>query len=379
MKARHFFIRSVVLLCVTAFVTGSVSGISKAVRLSGIGLNMRQNIRYLVENGETVGETAATEALAAGYLESIFGENQQLVDRLKNLVHEGLSEAPSLNLGQVAAMMVTYRLSDERQVSNVCAYVMGSFPEGRRKVAMHRDGYFQQFVDNQLWNLGNTAISFMGRDMVLFADEAVVEEQQAIMESVFSGEIEKLVENISPPMYFSLVFPDPHRVLPPQLRNHVQAIVVKGMMSPYEGRLDVILLTPSPRSSSYVLAAIDDMKRVTEYSLKTKWKGVIVETAWGEHMENWWAYEALNASQSAVLEKEYNIVRIKSEFERKMVNVILKGVERMGRDVAQIRASKDYKLDPRLVQARLRGQRRGLYWSDAHASGPDWPIGPAED
>lgn len=352
----------------------------RAGRMAMIGADLHRKIRYLTENGETVGEQPAVEALSVDYLQSIFGDNEELLNKLKGLVQRGLSDAPSLNLGEVAAMMVTYHRDDEGGVRDVCAYVIGNFPAGRRKLGMHRDGYLRQQLDPRLWMMGNTAVSFVGRDMVLFAEEDVLETQQQIMESVFAGDIMYLVEQIDDPLYFSLVLPDPRRVIPSLLRNHVQAVVIKGFLAPDEGRLESIILTPSSKSAGYVLSNINDYKRLLEVSLRTKWKGVLKEREWGGIQNDmWWAYELANASETTTLERQYNIVRIRSNFERPMVNVVLKGIERMGRDVAGIRGTLAQKLDPRLVQARLKNSRSYGYWSKQHQWGPNWPIAPRED
>lgn len=351
----------------------------KGIRLAVIGADFRSQIRYLTENGETVGEKPALEALSTDYLQTIFGENKELLSKLQGLVQKGLSDTPSLSLGEVAAMMVTYRLADDGDVKDVCAYVIGDFPAGRRKMGFHRDGYLDQNLDPRLWAVGNTAVSFIGRDMILFAEENVLETQQKVIESVFSGDIMYLADLVQEPLYFSLVLPDPRRVVPSLLRNHIQAVVVKGHLSPEKGRFESIVLTPSSKSAGYVLANINDLKSMAEITMRTKWKGVEVENQWGGRMiETWWAHELANNMEQATLERQYNIVRIRMNFERPMVNVVLKGIERMGRDIAQMRATLDNKLDPRLVQARMRNQRIDGYWSKHHISGPDWPI-PAPD
>jgi hypothetical protein len=79
------------------------------------------------------------------------------------------------------------------------------------------------------------------------------------------------------------------------------------------------------------------------------------------------------------MEKEQNIVRLKSKYERTMVNATLKSIERMGRDLAQMQGSLEEKLDPRLVDARMRTTKPQHYWSEEHKWGPDWPIGDASN
>ena len=81
-----------------------------------------------------------------------------------------------------------------------------------------------------------------------------------------------------------------------------------------------------------------------------------------------------NTMQRTTLEKEQNIVRLRVNFERVMVNAALKSIERMGRDLAQMQGSMEERIDPRLVDARMRSQKPTHYWNDDHKWGPNWPI-----
>jgi len=344
-------------------------------RLLHVARDWKTELRYLIENGGTIGEVPASEAFEDGYLEAIFGGDPDLLSKLRGVISRGLAEDPTLSLGEVAAMIVTYHKDGESRIENVVAHVVGGFPLGQRKPGFHRDGYFASQIDPSLWNSGNSALGFLGRDIVLFADEAVANRQQGVLESVLTGNILPLVDMMSDkPLYFTAVFPDPRRVVPPQLRPHVQAFIMKGFLSPQEGGWEMIILTPRPESASYAMSIIYDMKLASQMALQSRWQGIVVDTAWGEQIPVWWAHEMANTIQRTTIEKEQNIVRLRVEFERIMVNAVLKSIERMGRDMAQMRGSLDEKLDPRLVDARLRTEKPLHYWSDPHKWGPDWPI-----
>ena len=101
---------------------------------------------------------------------------------------------------------------------------------------------------------------------------------------------------------------------------------------------------------------------------------MIAETPWGPSVGSWWAYELANTVETMTMEKEQNIVRMKSNYERVMVNVMLKCMERFGRDLAQMRGSLEERLDPRLVDARMKTRKPLHYWSEEHKWGPNWPI-----
>jgi hypothetical protein len=361
-------------LLVVAVVCAALVG-HRALRLAHVAKDWRAEIRYLIENGGTIGEVPASEAFEDGYLEAIFGSDPDLLSKLRGVIAKGLAEDPTLSLGEVAAMIVTYQKGEDNRVENVVAHVVGGFPLGQRRPGFHRDGYFSVQIDPSLWQAGNSLIGFLGRDIVLFADESVANRQQGVLESMLSGDILPLAEVIGErPMFFTAVFPDPRRVVPPQLRPHIQAVIMKGMLAPYEGNWETIVLTPRPESASYALSVIYDMKLAAQLALQSRFQGVVLEQAWGPSIPVWWAHEMANTTQRTSLEKEQNIVRLRVAFERVMVNAVLKSLERMGRDMAQMRGSMDEKLDPRLVDARLRTAKPLHYWSDPHRWGPDWPI-----
>lgn len=350
---------------------------ARAHRLYSVGRDLESQVRYLIENGGTIGEVPAEQAFSVDFLEAIFGDDPELLAQLKAMVRKGLSDEPALHVGEVAAMLVTYQSDENGAISDVVIHAIGGFPLARRKPSFHRHGYFFQQIDPNLWNYGNTLLGFLGRDVVLFAsDDATVARQQELIDTLFQGEIIPLAERIRKPMYYTMVLPEPKHIVPPQLRKHVQAAVFKGFLSPYQGKTDLMLLCPDARSAAYTLQIAGDMKLVTELLLKTRWGGVERETLWGKVRNPWWAYEMVQNLERSTLKREETLVRFHSEFERVMVNAILKVIERASRDMAAMRMVQDERLDPREADAKLRTKKPLHYWSEAHQWGPDWPIPP---
>ena len=118
---------------------------------------------------------------------------------------------------------------------------------------------------------------------------------------------------------------------------------------------------------------------MSQAALKTQWGGLVKQELWGPTVGSWWAYEMVKTLEKSTIGNDMNIVRMRSDFERVMVNAILKSVERMSRDLAQMRGSLEDKMDPRLVDARLKSTKPSHYWSNEHQWGPDWPIPPTEE
>jgi hypothetical protein len=116
-------------------------------------------------------------------------------------------------------MIVTYRRNrDGGKIEDVVATVVGGFPLGHRKPGFHKDGFFAHQLDNRLWETGNSLIGFLGRDLVPFAEAQAEQAHNELIESVMQGDIMPLAESLSRPLYFTAVFPDPKRLVPPQLR-----------------------------------------------------------------------------------------------------------------------------------------------------------------
>lgn len=350
----------------------------RTARVVQVATEFKEQVRYLVETGATIGEAPASQTFSVEYLQAIFGDNPELLEKLKGVVHQGLADEPALNLGEVAAMLVTYNKTPGGKAENVVVHAIGGFALAHDKPGFHRNGYFFQQLDKNLWSYGNLLVSFLGRDMVLFAaDEQVSQSQQALLDSLFSGDITLLVDRLANPMYFTAVFPDPRHIVPSQLRNHIQAVIIKGSLGHREGHVETIFLAPSTKSAEYATSILKDMKTATDFTLKARFKGVKQQKEWGEVIDPWWAYEMVQTLDRSTIGAEQNLIRMRSDFQRVMVNAVLKGVERMSRDLAAMRGTLDEGKDPRLVDAQLQSAKPLHYWSEPHQWGPNWPIPPA--
>jgi hypothetical protein len=349
----------------------------RAYRAMSAGRDFYQQVRYLVEQGGSVGEVPAREAFAVDFFDAIFADNPELLAQLKALLRKNLRDEPALYVGEVTGLLITYQTETDGAITDVVIHAIGGFPLARRKPSFHPGGYFFQQLDRELWNYGNMLLGLLGRDIVIMTgDETSRAKHQELLDSLMSGEIMPLVQRLDRPLHYTMVFPSPRHVVPPQIRTHIKAIIVKGYLSPYKGETDVIALSPNPRSANYAAMIIGDMKRITSLLLKTRWHGVERQTLWGPVRNPWWAYEMVQTLEKSSLDAEKNIVRLRSSYERVMVNALLKTLERMSRDLAAMQYIQAQGLDPRDADAKLATRKPVHYWSDAHQWGPDWPIPP---
>lgn len=363
--------------------------VNKSVNVYHDVMDMRDQVRYLVDSGDTVG-AAAEDALSAAYLELIFGANPELLEQVKKAVERGMKESPDSLDGDVSAILVTYRRNGDENVEQVVAHVIGEFPLGRRTISMNRDGFFADQIDNNLWQTGNAAIRFLGRDMIVWSNSEDEERsQRELIEAAFAGEIVILAESIAAkPLHFTMVLPAPQDLVPPRMRAHVRAILFNGSLAPDQGSMEMVLLTDSSRSASLVTTMMEDLRLSSLIALRTQFLGVKIENPWPpahpEERESWkdegyvpvwWAYEMASTLEMAEVTRRELTVTMTAEYGRRMVNAVLKAVERFGRDYSQLKGQMEEKLDPRVVDARMQTHSPGHYWTTTHRWGPDWPFG----
>lgn len=337
----------------------------------------RQQVRSLIQSGETIGSKPASQTFEPAYLEAVFGDEPELVKALRDVIAKGLAEDTSLNLGEVSAMIVTYRKGADGSISNVAAHVLGGFAVARRRPGMNRGGFFSAQVDPAVWNTANTALSMFGRDYVIFADPTTGNDQEKLRVAMTSGNIMPLVDSIrEQDIHYRLIFPEPKRVMPTQLRAHVQACIMRGTLAPYKGRSELQILSRDAKSAAFTEGILRDLRLASLIALKNRFDGVVHRTDWGDSVSSWWAVEMAQTLDNSSLGSSNSLVSFNTQYERRMVNAVFKSLERMGRDMSQMSKVRDDRLDPRLADAALKSDSPLHYWSNEHRWGPDWPIGP---
>lgn len=372
--------RRIGLFVLTVFVVATVVSITTGYKTFRIYENANQvsaNIKYLIESGGTIGQAPADSALSSAYLDIIFSDEPELLEQLKPIVENGTEKMPDVRQGEVSAIIVTYRKNSDGGIENVVAHIAGGFPLGRRKISMHRDGFFAGQLDRNLWATGDSSLKFLGRDLIVWTGSEEDElAQKDLIAAVFSGEVSVLAESISQkPIYYTAVFPAPEQVVPLKMRHHVKAMVFRGHLTPENGSMEFIILSESEKSVALVAAMVHDIKTALQIALRTRFAGVLIDSPWGPYVPVWWAYEMANTLEDIQIERRDKAVRVSVQYERRMVNATLKTVERFGRDYSQIKGSLEDKLDPREVDAGLETKKPLHYWSEQHKWGPDWPFG----
>lgn len=373
---RKIYKRSLALLFSVALCIGLVAGwrVWNVVHTAYGGF---QHLRYLLESGETVEGAPADDVLSDSYLLSLFGDNPELVDRLKMVVDLGMATDANLKLGSVSAMVVTYQLDGASNVTDTAIYAIGGFPEPKtRRLGFHSTGFFKEELDADLWHSGNALMNLLGRDIIVFCEQDKAEEQMTFLFGLLNGGILPLAERIvESPVHYAIVFPRPKDLAPPNLRNHLQTVMIKGVMGPDTGKTEVMLVSQSIAKAYQVFTIVKDMRTLAAITFHDKFSGYIKQMPWGTMNDNWWAVEYHDLVAASELLHDQILVIGRAEYDRAKNNAILKTIERAGRDLA---LQKSFSLASELpweFAYQAKDNPSGGYWGEEHRWGDQWPLG----
>ena len=373
---RKIVLRSLALCLLVALCAGAYVG-WRALGIYQTAYGGFQHLRYLLESGETLEGVPADDVLSDNYLLSLFGDNPELVERLKTVVDLGMATDANLKLGNVSVMVVTYRKGEGDKIFDAAIYAVGGFPEPKSKrLGFHSTGYFREEVDPDLWVSGNAMMNLLGRDIIVFCEQDKAEAHMALLYDLLNGGILPLAQRVvEAPVHYAIVFPDPKELAPPNLRNSLQTVIVKGEMSADAGKTELMLVSPSAMAAFQVHTIAKDMRKLAAITFHDKFGGYIKEMPWGEMNDVWWAVEYSELISSLQLLQDQVLVIARAEYGRFKNNAILKTVERAGRDLAM---QKSFLLAgdlPWEFAYRDMENPSGGYWSEEHRWGNEWPLG----
>jgi len=373
---RRIFLRSIVFCLLIALGIGGYA-LVRAYGLYQTTAGGFEHIRYLLESGETIEGAEAEDVLSDSYLLSLFGDNPELVDRLKTVVDLGMATDANLKLGSVSAMVVTYRKGNEGEVKDAAIYAIGGFPNPKSKrLGFHTTGYFRQELSPELWFSGKSIMNLLGRDIIVFCEQDKAEEHMALLFDLLNGGILPLAERIvESPLHYAIVFPDPKELAPPNLRNNLQTVIIKGEMDADSGRTEIMFISPTYRTAAQIFTILEDMVDLARITFHDKFSGYIKDMPWGKMNDSWWAVEYVSIMDSLYIAQDQVLVVASVDYDRTKNNAILKTIERAGRDLAMQKA---YALAgdlPWEFTFREKDNPSGGYWSTPHRWGPEWPLG----
>jgi len=373
---RRIFIRSTIFCLLVVLGIGGYA-FFRAYGLYNSTVGGFEHIRYLLESGESIEGVPADDVLSDNYLLSLFGDNPELVDRLKTVVDLGMATDANLKLGSVSAMVVTYRKDQEGGIKDAAIYAIGGFPDPKSsRLGFHSTGYLRNELDPSLWFSGKAIMNLLGRDIIVFCEQEKAEAHMALLFDLLNGGILPLAESIvASPLYYAIVFPEPKDLAPPNLRNNLQTIIIKGEMDADSGRTEMMFISPTYRTASQVHTLLQDMAKLARITFHDKFGGYIKDMPWGKMNDTWWSVEYVALIDSLKIVQDQVLVVASVDYDRIKNNAILKTIERAGRDLAM---QKSFSLAgdlPWEFAFHEKSNPSGGYWSAPHRWGPEWPLG----
>ena len=373
---RRIILRSIAF-CLLALLAGGAYVGWRAFGVYQTAYGGFQHLRFLLESGETIEGAPADNVLSDSYLLSLFGNNPELVERLKAVVDLGMAADANLKLGSVSAMIVTYRHAPDGSVVDAAIYAVGGFPDPKSKrLGFHSTGYFSQQLDTSLWLSGNAVMTLLGRDIVVFCEQDKAEAHMSLLFELLQGGIMTLAQRVvEKPIHYAVVFPDPKQLAPPNLRNNLQTVMIRGEMAADHGVTETVFVSPNYRSASQNFVIFKDLIGLARVTFHDSFSGYVKDMGWGEINDSWWAVEYVDLLDNLSVVQDQVLVVARTEYDRVKNNAILKTVERVGRDLAM---KKSFALAGQLpweFAFREKGNPSGGYWSTLHRWGPDWPLG----
>ena len=370
-------VKSLQVLGVVILVAATLVG-WRVFRLGHTAYRGYQHLRYLLETGESIEGEPVDDVLSDNYLRSLFGDNPELVERLKTVVDLGMATDANLKLGSVSLMVVTYRKDDETgAISDAAIYAVGGFPEPKsRRLGFHSTGYFKTELDPQMWMSGNALMNLLGRDIIVFCEEEKAEAHMALLFHLLQGRILPLAQRIAEaPLHYAIVFPSPKELAPPNMRRNLQTVIIKGDMDGDHGQTDILLVSPTYRASMQTYSLTRDMFALARIFMHDHFGGYIKKEVWGDMDDSWWAREYVELLDSTKLIQEQVLVAGKVKYNRAKNNALLKTVERACRDIAMQKAYLLASELPWEFAYRTKDNPSTGYWSEPHRWGAEWPLG----
>ncbi len=238
-----------------------------------LGINVSQRLRKVIDGTNQL-KSAAQEAVrkqemlvksparrefSPAFLQMAFGDNPPLLEQIKEALTQAIGDKPSLTQGDVAMMLVTYRA--EGELRDVAIHVFGNLnPE--RLPAFSSEGYWKSQLTEQFFNMGQTTLSLLGREVLILATPEVKKRQEEMLSASTGDRFPVVQDYLHDPVSFIAVIPEPAKLFSEQFRPYMAAVLVKGKISMDEARLELVALSFDPRKAQELAQILSDTRSI---------------------------------------------------------------------------------------------------------------------
>ncbi|MCG3148460.1 MAG: hypothetical protein PCFJNLEI_01904 [Verrucomicrobiae bacterium] len=297
---------------------------SRARRVVQETNHVRSAVQEAVRRQQMLVKAPARKEFSPAFLQMAFGDNPPLLEQIKEALSQAIGEKPQLTQGDVAMMLVTYRA--EGELHDVAIHVFGNLnPE--RLPAFSTEGYWKSQLPDQFYNMGQSALSLMGREVLILASKDVEKRQRELLDASTNDRFPVVQNYFHDPISFIAVIPEPAKLFTDHYRPHMAAVLIKGKISMDEARLEFVALSFDQRKAQELAQMLSDARTMAASIARIRYGGANIAES---------AYQALERSRvraegPTVVINSMMPGKVLEQAMPQLVRVLSKGVGRIRR------------------------------------------------
>jgi len=234
---------------------------------------VRSAVQEAVKRQEMVVKAPARKEFSPAFLQMAFGDNPPLLEQIKEALSQAIGEKPQLTQGDIAMMLVTYRA--EGELHDVAIHVFGNLnPE--RLPSFSGEGYWKSQLPEQFYNIGQTALSLMGREVLILASKDVEKRQRELLDASTHDRFPVVQDYFHDPVSFIAVIPEPAKLFTDQYRPFMAAVLVKGKISMDEARFELVALSFDQRKAQELAQMLSDARTMATSIARVRFGGAAI-------------------------------------------------------------------------------------------------------
>jgi hypothetical protein len=233
-------------------------------------------VQEAIKRQEMVSKSPARKEFSPAFLQMAFGDNPLLLEQIKEQLSKALGGNTELASGEVALMLVTYRA--EGELRDVAIHIFGNLNlEGLPKFST--EGYWKTQLPDEFWSMGQSALSLLGRDVLVLARDDVEKRQRAILDGVLNNRYAVVQDFLEEPVSFIAVIPEPSVLFTERFKPFMAAALIKGKISKDEMRAEMVALSLDQGRAQELAQVISDMRLMAMGIARLRFPGPEAERA----------------------------------------------------------------------------------------------------
>ncbi len=237
---------------------------------------VRTVVQEAVKRQEMIVKAPARKEFSAAFLQMAFGDNPQLLDKIKESLGKALGENPTLAQGDVAMMLVTYRA--EGELRDVAIHIFGNL-EPEKLPAFSSEGYWKSQLPDNFFKMGQSMLATLGREVVILASPEAEKRQRDLLEAILNNRYDTVQNYLHDPVSFIAVIPEPGLLFTDRFRPYMAAALVKGKISLDEGRAEMVALSMDPQKAQELAQLLSDMRMMAVGIARVRYGSSAAESA----------------------------------------------------------------------------------------------------